>query len=101
MSDASVAVCAASPAGHGVGGVVQLSRGERGGRGVGGGESAGFAGQRQLPQGVQGVHLGSAQQIALALRHTETPRASFTPGNKIQAQWTFGADYSPSVPSRP
>lgn len=59
MSDASVAMCAASAARHGVGGVVQLGRGESGGRG-GGGESTGFTGQSQLPQGVQGIHLSSS-----------------------------------------
>lgn len=60
-SDASVAVCAASAARQGVGGVVQLGGGEGGGRGVGGrgGESTGLAGQSQLPQGIQGIHLGS------------------------------------------
>lgn len=55
---------------------MQLGGGEGGGRGVrgrGGGESAGFTGQSQLPQGVQGVHLGSSQQVALTLQHTETP----------------------------
>lgn len=51
---------------------MQLGGGEGGGRGVGGGggggESAGFAGQSQLPQGIQGIHLSSSQQIALTLQ---------------------------------
>lgn len=62
VSDASVAVRAASAARQGVGGVVQLCCGEGGGRGVGGsggGESAGFTCQGQLPQGIQGIHLSS------------------------------------------
>lgn len=63
-SDASVA---APPAGRGVGRIVQLSWGEGG---AGGGEAAGFTGQSQLPQGVQGVHLCPAQEVALALQHT-------------------------------
>lgn len=61
VSDASIAVCAASAARQGVGGVVELGRGKGGGRGVGGGgcESTGFTGQSQLPQGIQGIHLSS------------------------------------------
>lgn len=65
-SDAPVAVRAAPAAGRRLGGgAVQLG----GGRGVGG-ESAGFAGESELPQGVQGVHLGAAQQVALTLQST-------------------------------
>lgn len=72
VSDASVAVRAAPSPRRRVGGVVQLGGGEAvGGVGGGGGESAGFAGQSQLPQGVQGVHLSSTQQVALTLKHRD------------------------------